>query len=165
MEQLKRIGKINYSRQQAVEETRIRRKIENLVKALSSMDPDKVISIYAPDVVSFDVEGTYQGAGEKRKAWTNIFSIVEPPLKYEIRDLNITVGGGVAFSHSYNRLCGTLKNGQQIGPWVRYTACFRKIDGDWLIAHEQVSLHFDFESGRTSEDQHPSFAGRAGLIV
>ena len=148
MEQLKMMKKMNYSRQQAVDETRIRGQIENQVKALCSMDTEKLMSIYAPDVVSFDVEGTYLGAEEKRKAWVNVFSMVEPPLNYEIRDLSITVGGGVAFSHSRNRMSGKLKNGQQIGPWVRYTACFRKIGGDWLIAHEQVSVPVDFKNSR-----------------
>ncbi len=155
MEQLKMMEKMNYSRQQAVDETRIRRQIENQVKALCSMDTEKVMLIYAQDVISFDVEGTYLGAEEKKRAWVNVFSTVEPPLNYEIRNLNITVGGGVAFSHSYNRLSGKLKNGKQIGPWVRYTACFRKIDGSWLIAHEQVSVPIDFENGKALLNLQP----------
>jgi len=29
-------------------------------------------------------------------------------------------------------------------PW---TACFRKTDGNWLVAHDQVSVLIDQESG------------------
>jgi ketosteroid isomerase-like protein len=67
--------------------------------------------------------------------------------KYEIRDLAITVGDHVAFGHSLNRISGTLKNGSRTALWVRWTAGFRKIDSNWLIAHDQVAVPFDFESG------------------
>jgi len=145
--QIKNDGKVYKLRHEA-DEANIRRQIENLVKALCNMDLQGVMAIYAPGIVSFDVEGTYLGAEAKRKAWLNVFSIIEPPLDYEIRDLTITAGDDVAFAYSYNRLSGKLKKGQQIGSRVRYTACFRKIDGIWLIAHEQVSVPADFESGR-----------------
>ncbi len=42
-----------------------------------------------------------------------------------------------------------------IGPWVRYTAGFRKIDGNWLIAHDQVSVPADFGSGRALLNLEP----------
>jgi ketosteroid isomerase-like protein len=31
--------------------------------------------------------------------------------------------------------------------WLRWTPCFRKVDGNWLIAHEQLSVPVDPESG------------------
>ena len=31
--------------------------------------------------------------------------------------------------------------------WLRWTACFRKIDGNWLIAHDEVSVPVDPECG------------------
>ena len=70
------------------------------------------------------------------------------PLGYEIRDLTITVGDEVAFGHSLNRISGTLKNGDRADFWLRWTTCFRKIDGNWLITHHQVSVPLDLESGR-----------------
>ncbi len=147
--------KIKNESQRVIDESEIRLQMENHVKALCNMDLDGTMTIYAPDILSFDVEGTYLGTEEKRKAWANVFSVMEPPLNYEIRDLTITVGGDVAFSHSLNRLSGNLKNGQQIGSWVRYTACFRKIEGNWLITHEQVSMPIDFESGKAIFDLKP----------
>ncbi len=154
MEKLKKIKNKDYSLQ-AIDETEIRRQIDNLVEGLCNMDLGKVMTIYAPDIVSFDVEGTYLGVEMKRKAWVNVFSLIEPPLDYEIQGLTITAGEDVAFSYSRNRLSGKLKNGQQIGSWVRYTACFQKIDGNWLIRHEQVSVPVDFENGRVLLDLKP----------
>ncbi len=140
--------RIKNESQQVIDESEIRQQMDNHIKALCDMDLDSIMTIYAPDILSFDVEGTYLRTEAKRKAWVNVFSMIEPPLDYEIRDLTITVGDDVAFSHSLNRLSGNLKHEQQIGSWVRYTACFRKIEGNWLITHEQVSMPIDFESGK-----------------
>ena len=47
------------------------------------------------------------------------------------------------------------ENGNVIGPWVRYTAGFRKIDGNWFIAHDQVSVPVDYGSGRALLNLEP----------
>ena len=87
--------------------------------------------------------------------WELAFTVFQPPLGYEIRDLTITMGDGVAFGHSFNRLSGTSEDGDRIGPWVRYTAGFRKIDGRWFIAHDQVSVPVDYGSGQALLNLEP----------
>ena len=37
---------------------------------------------------------------------------------------------------------------EQDRTWLRSTTCFRKINGTWLIVHDQVSAPLDFGSGR-----------------
>jgi hypothetical protein len=44
--------------------------------------------------------------------------------------------------------CGTLKNGNRTDYWVRWTGCFRNVDGNWLIVHDQVSVLLDMQSGK-----------------
>jgi uncharacterized protein (TIGR02246 family) len=136
--------------QHASDEAHIRQRIDQLREALRAMDLDGVMSIYAPDIVSFDIVPPLQhvGAEAKKKNWADAFAMYQRPLEYEIRDLTITIGADVAFGHSLNRINGTLKNGNRTGFWLRWTACFRKIDGNWLIAHDQISVPLDFESGR-----------------
>jgi len=80
------------------------------------------------------------GAKAKEKNWMDAFAMYQRPLGYEIRDLTLTLGDDVAFGHSLNRVSGTLKNGNRTDFWLRWTACFRKIDGNWLVAHDQVSV-------------------------
>jgi uncharacterized protein (TIGR02246 family) len=136
--------------QYASDEAHIRQRIGQLTEALRAMDLDSVMSIYAPDIVSFDIVPPLQHVGveAKKKNWADAFAMYQHPLEYEIGDLRITIGDDVAFGHSLNRINGTLKNGNRTGFWLRWTACFRKIDGHWLIAHDQVSVPLDFESGR-----------------
>lgn len=39
--------------------------------------------------------------------------------------------------------------------WVRATFCFQKIDGNWLIVHDQASVPFDLPSGKGATDLTP----------
>jgi uncharacterized protein (TIGR02246 family) len=139
------------------DEVDIRQRIDKLAQAIRDHDLDGVMSMYAPDVVSFDVQPPLRhvGAEAKRKNWAEAFSMFQRPLGYEIRDLAIAVGHDVAFAHSLNRISGTLKQGATAAHWVRATTCFRKIDGTWLIAHDQVSVPADLGAGRAFLDLEP----------
>src|SRR5215211_2865230 len=143
--------------QRATDEADIRQRIDKLAEAIRAMNLEGVMSIYAPDIVSFDIVPPLQhvGAEAKRKNWVDAFAMYQHPLGYEIRDLTITVGDDVAFGHSLNRISGTLKNGTRSGFWVRWTPCFRKIHGNWLIVHHQASVPFDVESGRAALNLEP----------
>lgn len=138
------------------DEADIRRLIDRLVEAIRAMDLDALAECFAADMVSFDVGPPLQGRGVEAKLnnWREAFAVLQPPLGYEIRDLSITLGGDVAFAHGINRLSGTLSE-TGFGPWVRWTAGFRKIDGRWFIAHDQVSVPVDFLSGRALLDLEP----------
>ena len=143
--------------QYASDEADIRERIDTLVEAIRAMDLEDLKSMYAPNIVSFDVNPPLQhvGAEAKWKNWVEAFTVFQRPLGYEIRDLTIIVGDDVAFGYSLNRLSGTLKNGNRSGFWVRATICFRKIGGNWLIAHDHVSVPLDPESGRALLDLEP----------
>ncbi|SPM26682.1 Ketosteroid isomerase homolog, partial [Mycobacterium terramassiliense] len=142
----------------ATNEAEIRRLIDELASALRAHDLDAAMSAYATDVVSFDIEPPLRhvGAEAKRKNWERVFAAYECPLGYEVCRLAITVGDDVAFAHSLNRLSGTLKNGARSGGfWVRATMCFRKLDGRWVIAHDQVSVPLDLTTGAALMNLQP----------
>jgi ketosteroid isomerase-like protein len=107
--------------------------------------------------VSFDIVPPlqYVGADTYRKHWGEALSSFPGPINYEVVDLSITVGDDVAFAHSFNRLSGTMANGQKFGNWVRWTACFQKIDGKWLIVHMQASVPVDMATGKAVLDLQP----------
>lgn len=143
--------------ERAAEEAEIRRRIDQLIEGIRSMDLDRVMSIYAPDVVSFDIEPPLQhvGAEAKRQNWSHAFSMYQHPLGYELHDLTLTVGDDVAFGHGFVRISGTLKSGDRNERWLRSTTCLRKINGNWLIAHDQVSVPLDLELGRALLNLEP----------
>ena len=139
------------------DEAEIRRRIAGIVDGIGAKDLDALRRIYAPDVVSFDVEPPLQHVGieAKMENWTRAFTFFQQ-VRYEVRDLTLTVGDEVAFGHCFGRLSGTLGNGTATaGMWVRVTFCFRKIDGTWLIVHDQASVPFDIATGKGVTNLEP----------
>ena len=146
------------STQQPGAEAEVRQRIDQLVDAIRAMDLEGLKQIYAPDIVTFDVQGPLQRVGAEAKLgnWVEAFTAFQPSLGYELRDLTITVGGDLAVAHGFARLSGTLKNGSRTdGFWVRFTACLRRVDGTWLIVHDHASLPLDIRSGRALMNLQP----------
>ena len=141
----------------AVDEVQIRGLIENKIKAVRAKDVDGATSDYAPDVLSFDVVNPlrYFGADAIRKRLEEWFSSFQGSIGLEIRDLSITVGEAVAFSHCLNHVSATTRGGGKLDMLWRETACYRKIEGKWLITHQHSSVPFDVESGKASLDLKP----------
>ncbi|MFJ2273918.1 YybH family protein [Streptomyces sp. NPDC087866] len=132
------------------DEAQIRRQIGKIAETLRDKDLEGLKRLYTTDVVSFDVEPPLQHVGREAKArnWANVFTFFETVV-YEVSDLTLVVGEEVAFGHAFARLGGTLKNGTAVGGmWVRITYGLRKVDGVWLIAHDQVSVPLEIESGK-----------------
>ncbi len=142
---------------QSTDEADIRRRIDRLVEAVCASDYEGVKFIYAPDLVSFDIVPPIQhfGAAAKWNNWANVFDAYQRPLGYEVRDVTIAVAEDLAFGHSLNRINGQLKAGSRSDYWVRWTTGWRRIDGEWLIVHDQVSVPVDFRSGRALLDLEP----------
>ncbi len=143
---------------QAHDEAGIRRLLETHADALRAMDLAGVMEIYAPDVVSFDVEPPLQYVGReaRKKPWMDLFALYQPSLGYEFRNLTLNADGEMAFCHCFQKIGGMRKTGRHNpGFWVRWTACFRKTGGAWLIVHEQVSVPVDTGTGRAMLDLEP----------
>ncbi|MEU0880532.1 nuclear transport factor 2 family protein [Lentzea sp. NPDC005914] len=140
-----------------LDEAELRQHIGKIVEGIERKDLDALRRLYSPDVVSFDVEPPLQhvGVDAKLKNWATAFAFFQD-VSYEVRDLALTVDENVAFGHCFGRLSGTTKTGATIGGmWVRATFCFRKIDGNWLVSHDQVSVPFDIASGKGVTDLEP----------
>jgi uncharacterized protein (TIGR02246 family) len=141
----------------ATDEARIRALIEQRVMAVRDKDIAALMSHHAPDVVMFDALNPlqYVGAEKVRERAAQWFSWYQDAIGYEVRDLNITTGETAAFCHYLYRVSGTMTNGKEVNMWVRATACFRKLDGEWMVTHEHTSVPFDAESGKASVDLQP----------
>lgn len=141
----------------ATDETLIRNLLNEQVIAVRAKDVNGSTLNYARDILFFDVVDPLRRTGldESRNRAEMWFSSFEGPIGYEIRDLEITAGDDVAFSHCLNRVSGTTTDGKRIDMWWRATLCFHKIDGKWMVTHSHSSVPFDPESGRASLDLEP----------
>ena len=145
------------------DESAIRDLVDVLVRAIRSKDVDLAMSVFAPEVESFDLGPDLRHGGGKpfHDRWCKLFEAYRGAIDYDIHDWVVMVCGDIAFSHSLNRTAGTTPAGEALQRWVRWTACYRRIDGRWRIVHEHVSVPADLKSGRAMLDQQPPQGTRA----
>jgi ketosteroid isomerase-like protein len=136
------------------------RALENrYVAAVNAKDVSAVMKVYVPDesLFVFDVlpPRQYVGAKAYAKDWTDVFSMINGPLKLEISDLSVAASGTMGFGHSIQRFTGTDTMGQPVDLTVRVTDVYRKIKGNWLIVHEHVSVPVDLHTGKPDLSSKP----------
>lgn len=140
-----------------LEANEVEQHLGGIINALRAKDLDALRRVYAPDVVSFDVEPPLQHVGidAKLKNWAKVFTIFET-VDYELRDLSVTVSGDLAVGHGFGRVSGTLQDGTATkGMWVRATFVLQRRDDGWVIVHDQASVPFDMASGKGVVDLEP----------
>jgi len=137
-------------------EAQIRALIDDWVRALRAKDMGGVLAHYAPDSVTFDLAPPLISTGADANGLAAWFATWRGPLGYEIRDLDISMGDQAAFGHCLSRLSGTKTDGERADVWFRLTLGFRKIGGEWKIAHQHESVPFYMDgSYRAAVDLKP----------
>jgi ketosteroid isomerase-like protein len=138
-------------------ESEIRTLLERWSEAAGAKDIDRLMSLYSPDIVYFDVVPPLQYAGSAavRANFLRWFDGFESSIGQGIGDSQILVSGEVAVAYMLIRASGTRKDGREVSYWVRATVCCKRSGDKWLITHEHISLPFDFEKGRAAMDLVP----------
>lgn len=125
--------------------TQVRALLDQRTVALRNKDAELLLSSYASDVVSFDLAPPlrFTGAEVHDKAAIDAwFATWRGPIGWEVRDLDISAEGGLAFAYALNRMTGTKTDGEKVDLWMRTTTCFRKTGGKWTIVHDHASVPF-----------------------
>ena len=88
-------------------------------------------------------------------AWREWFAKFDDTFDFEIRDLQVTVEGDLAYCHSLQRM-GTSSAPEQFQLWFRATTCLCRRGGRWWITHEHESTPFYMDgSFRAAIDLQP----------
>lgn len=134
------------------DEAKIEALENSFTAAFNAKDVDAIMKVYVPNasLVVFDVvpPRQYLGADAYRKDWQEFFALFKGPVKFSITDLHVEAAGTLGYSHSIQHVSGTDMKGQPIELVVRVTDGYRKVDGNWLIAHEHVSVPVDVTTGK-----------------
>jgi ketosteroid isomerase-like protein len=141
------------------DEASIRALESQFAAAVSAKDVGAIMKVYVPNesLVVFDVvpPRQYVGAKAYAKDWTDFLGMFKGPLKFEISDLSVTADRRMGFGHSIQRVTGTDTKGQQIDLTVRVTDVYRKINGNWLVVHEHISVPVDLDTGKPDLSSKP----------
>jgi ketosteroid isomerase-like protein len=123
----------------------IREHITSMSEAIRAKDVDALMTHYAPDVVVSDVTSPLdvQGADAYRKKFERWFGAMSGPVDYEMHDLNVSVDHDVGQSFFTSHIRATRTNGAKADYWVRVNTEFQKVNGEWLVGHEHISIPAD----------------------
>jgi uncharacterized protein (TIGR02246 family) len=125
------------------DDAQIRECIDASARAIRAKDINALMAHYAPDVVTFDLMPLQsQGVDAYRKNFEAWFASVQGPIDYETQDLRLTTRDDVAFCHYLGRVKSTRTTGEKTDYRVRVTAGLQRMNGEWMVTHEHVSVPF-----------------------
>jgi ketosteroid isomerase-like protein len=130
--------------QDGTAENQIKTIVETWAEAVRRHDLPGILAHHEQNIVMFDVPPPLQSRGmdEYRKSWDLFFRYHQPSQAFDIEELTITAGEDVAFAVAIMRCgSGTFSGPPEQGGFLfRLTIGLRKIEGNWLIAHEHHSV-------------------------
>jgi ketosteroid isomerase-like protein len=130
-------------------ETQIRDLMNDYTAAMRKGDADWIVEHRTADIALYSLapplRQTVQDAlsADGLRAWFGTFA---GPVDFEIRDLDITESGELAYAHALTRLTATpLGSDESFTLWFRTTWGYRRENDGWVIAleHESVPFYMD----------------------
>jgi uncharacterized protein (TIGR02246 family) len=141
----------------ATSDREVRALFEERADAMGAKDIERVMALYADDVVYFDLVPPlrYAGADALRARFLDWFGRWQGPIGQETHELNVIADEHVAGAHMLIRAHGTLNDGRDVDYFVRVSNACARSQGGWLITHEHVSLPVDLASRTAVMDLTP----------
>jgi ketosteroid isomerase-like protein len=138
-------------------QSEIRALLDGQNDAIGGKDIDRLMSFFSSDIIYYDVVPPLQfvGAAALRHRFSEWLDGFDGPIAMEMHDVKILTGEDFAVACRLSRSKGTLKNGRQVGRWVRATSCCQRSDRLWLVTHEHISWPVDPKSGMGAMDLAP----------
>ncbi|GAB3745430.1 YybH family protein [Microlunatus parietis] len=131
--------------------------LEERGRAAWDKDLDRLMAVFAPEVVYFDIVPPlrYTGAAALRDRFADWFGRWQSPIGQQVQELEILATREVAAAHMLVRASGTLLNGREVDYFVRVSDSLRRGSAGWLITHEHVSVPVDLATGSAVIDLRP----------
>lgn len=139
---------------------RLRELLAAQVTAMRERDAEALVAQFTADAVTFTLAPPLWNPTPvvrdvvALRAWMDTF---DGPIGYENREMDVEVSGDLAFGYGVSRLSATPKGMTEgFELWFRSTWCWRRVAGEWLLAHEHRSTPFYMDgSMRASLDLQP----------
>ncbi|MEU9114615.1 nuclear transport factor 2 family protein [Streptomyces sp. NPDC048483] len=149
----------NTGTERKTDEAAIRELLQDRATATAERDAERFLGHCAPEIVDFGLAPPLRLTGPEaldRQAVEAWYATWEGPVEVTSTQIEITVGDGVAFAHSINRMHGAKACDSEVQLWFRATVGLRKIDGVWRITHVHESVPFRMDgSGLAALDLTP----------
>ena len=125
---------------------------ERWYAATAAKDLDGIMTSIAPDVVSYEHEAplAYVGADAVRAVCRRGLEASTGTVTLDVPDLTVLTDGDLAVAWGLNRIVA-----DGVETWSRGTRVFRRVRGEWVMSHQQVSFPYDPATGKAASDLRP----------
>ncbi len=122
--------------------------IEEWSKYLHEKNADRLVQKYTNETVTFDVGTQRKGQQQIKQLWVDCFPYFQGDVNIERKNLTVHVEGNLAIMHCYSKLSADTAPSKDQSLWVRSTVCYRKIEEQWKVIHDHISVPVDFMEGK-----------------
>ena len=126
----------------------IRQVVLERAAAVAAKDAKAMVAHNAATIVEYNLAPPLRqpSAGRDVEPVAKWLATFEGPMSMEVRDLEVTAEGSVAFCTSLNCLTATpVGQPESFSLWFRVTLGLRRIDGRWQVVHEHESIPFEMD--------------------
>jgi ketosteroid isomerase-like protein len=127
------------------DEAQIRDVLGDFTRSLHDKNARGAIATLADDAVVFDLAPPLRIGSDMARnpaLYDEWFATWKGPIVSRSKDLEVAVGGDIAFAYALQHMTGTKTDGEKVDLWFRATACFRREHGRWRITHMHNSVPF-----------------------
>lgn len=124
-------------------------------KAVGQLDSAALTRDYRDDVQVFDIGSQLTGRENLKALWEESFGYFGKEPKVYRAQAKIHATSEMAVFHFYSKICGSNQPEHAKSPWCRTTVCFQKIDGQWIVIHEHISMPINMETGTVALLKEP----------
>ena len=142
----------------------IRQVLDRWVTAFRARNIPAIMSIYAPDVVAYDMTPPlrFRGIDAYRKDYEDYFDAYDGPVDVELRDVAVVAGNDVAVAFGLERFKGKLKSGDVTDFWARFTSAFRKSTANGSTSTTTIRCRSTLPPARRRSTSSPDCICRCG---
>ncbi|KAA0023947.1 YybH family protein [Antrihabitans cavernicola] len=142
------------------DQTLIRALVADRCSAMNRGDAKAIVDQYTSDAVIYSLAPPLKQPPNGTRDLTSLqawFDEKGGRVGSEVRDLEVTLAGDVAFCHCLESMGAPDDTpGEKFALWFRTTLGLRRIDDRWLIVHEHTSTPFYMDgSMRAALDLRP----------
>lgn len=102
----------------------------------------------ADDIEMFDVSSQIYGVEDYKTEWNKFSPYFSPEMSILRRDAKLFASAELAILSCHSKVEHTALKGQLDMPWCRTTLCLKKVNDQWRVVHQHISMPVDMLTGK-----------------
>ena len=116
--------------------------------ALIGSEVNDLVTQCANDISMFDVSSQLSGVEAYKHEWQKVSPHFCHGMKISRRNMKLYASEQLAILHCHSKVEVVSSEKPLTMPWCRTTLCLQKIDTQWRVVHQHISMPIDMSTGQ-----------------